>query len=454
MGKIKSFEIVFENNKSVFFPGDNVTGKCVLELRGGELKLNHIKMSMRGVAKVHWTESRSTGNRLGAHTEHFSSEIEYFSKKQLLYRNSGTLVIFKESAVAIETNRYLWLENTENGEFVLTDGIHEFSFCLQLPTSYVSCVYFTIFIKIFISGISTSFEGKYGNVRYWLKAEIEKPWSFNNKTKKAFTVIKKIDINKREYLIPVANSAEKSLCCWCCKSGPISLYARTDRKGYCPGESIAITASFENDSSRTVIPQAIFNQTQTFVAGGKTRCRKTKLSVITGVGIQPRKRGTWNSQLLKIPAVSPSIINCCLIKVDYNLRISLLINGGYNIFVDLPVVIGTVPLRRRSPVYNINQRNLAANHTFPELPPYTFDNSIPNERKLFKISFNQILNIFIIAPPSYAECISGSVDIRDEDEADIMGDTTFTPMYTYVNEYEYQPPPDYSEALADQSFVR
>ena len=29
---------------------------------------------------------------------------------------------------------------------------------------------------------------------------------------------------------------EKTLCCFWCVSGPISLYARIDRKGYCPGE--------------------------------------------------------------------------------------------------------------------------------------------------------------------------------------------------------------------------
>jgi hypothetical protein len=50
-------------------------------------------------------------------------------------------------------------------------------------------------------GISTSFEGKHGSVRYWLKAEMDKPWSFNHKTKKAFTVISPIDINKPEYQV-------------------------------------------------------------------------------------------------------------------------------------------------------------------------------------------------------------------------------------------------------------
>ena len=133
------------------------------------------------------------------------------------------------------------------------------------------------------------------------------------------------------------------------------------------GESIAISAMFENYSSRTVIPYATLHQTQTFFANGKCRARGTKFTVLTGtisavrfvinwVYLQTRKiiggslphyaichtvfqfqalikflvaglpvapgnRATWDAQLLKIPAVSPSIVNCCVIKVDYYVKV-------------------------------------------------------------------------------------------------------------------------------------
>lgn len=398
MGKIKTFEIVLDSNRTVYYPGQQVLGKCVVDLRG-DMKMKTLRIYMRGVAKVHWTESRSTGNRLGAYTEHYNAEIEYFFKRQVLF---GT-------------------DNSDTRE-VLSEGHHEFLFNFQLPSG----------------GISTSFEGKYGSVRYWLKAEMEKPWSFNHKTKKAFTVISPIDINRTEYLMPVENSVEKTLCCWCCTSGPITLYARTDRKGYCPGESIAITADFENHSSRTIIPHATLHQTQTFLAGGKSRSRRCKFTIVTGLAIQPGRTANWDAQLLKIPAVSPSIINCCLIRVDYAVRITLQIPGAYNLSVDLPVVIGTVPLRTRPPHYrNINPQLpeiSGSNETrvtfYPPAPPYSEIDapSAPVE-----------------PPPTYAECVEGSVDITEDDDGDIIGDTRFTPMYAYVHDYNYQPPPAYSE---------
>ncbi|XP_067119695.1 arrestin domain-containing protein 3-like [Centruroides vittatus] len=398
MGKIKTFEIVLDSNKTVYYPGQQVLGKCVVDLRG-DMKMKTLRIYMRGVAKVHWTESRSTGNRLGAYTEHYNAEIEYFFKRQVLF---GT-------------------DNSDTRE-VLSEGHHEFPFNFQLPSG----------------GISTSFEGKYGSVRYWLKAEMEKPWSFNHKTKKAFTVISPIDINRTEYLMPVENSVEKTLCCWCCTSGPITLYARTDRKGYCPGESIAITADFENHSSRTIIPHATLHQTQTFLAGGKSRSRRCKFTIVTGLAIQPGRTANWDAQLLKIPAVSPSIINCCLIRVDYAVRITLQIPGAYNLSVDLPVVIGTVPLRTRPPHYRnispqlpeISGTNETRVTFYPPAPPYSEIDapSAPVE-----------------PPPTYAECVEGSVDITEDDDGDIIGDTRFTPMYAYVHDYNYQPPPAYSE---------
>ncbi len=39
---------------------------------------------------------------------------------------------------------------------------------------------------------------------------------------------------------PQAGTKEKTLCCWFCTSGPISLSAKIERKGYTPGKSVTI----------------------------------------------------------------------------------------------------------------------------------------------------------------------------------------------------------------------
>ncbi|WAQ97737.1 ARRD3-like protein [Mya arenaria] len=404
MGKLKSFQIILSENKTVFHPGGKIMGKVIVELKG-DMKMRSLRIFMRGVAKVHWTESRSTGSRLGSYTEHYNAEVEYFFKRQVLFGGE-----------------------VSEGRDTLTEGRHEFKFHFDLP----------------MGGIATSFEGKHGSIRYWLKAEMDKPWSFNTKTKKAFTVISPIDINKPEYQVCVESSVEKTLCCWLFTSGPISITARTDRRGYCPGESIAISAEFDNLSKRTVIPYATLYQTQTFFASGKSRIRKTKFTVLTGLPVGPGTRGSWDSQLLKIPPVSPSIINCCVMKVDYFVKVALHIPGAYNLTIHLPIIIGTVPYRggphsyADSRFFHEAQALLAAAAYLdvPNPPPYreTITPPPPFED-----------------PPTYVESVGGAVNLWDDDDDDNtspennMGDLTYTPMYTYV--YNYRPPPRYSDVV-------
>jgi len=51
MGKVRYFAIVFNNDKTVYHPGEQVTGQCLLELKA-DMKMRALHMFMRGVAKV------------------------------------------------------------------------------------------------------------------------------------------------------------------------------------------------------------------------------------------------------------------------------------------------------------------------------------------------------------------------------------------------------------------
>ena len=47
----------------------------------------------------------------------------------------------------------------------------------------------------------TSFEGKHGSIRYWVKVKLHRPWCTVRKIKKEFTVIEPIDINTPALLV-------------------------------------------------------------------------------------------------------------------------------------------------------------------------------------------------------------------------------------------------------------
>lgn len=384
MVKLKDFHIVLDYNKNVYSAGETVSGHVAVDLRG-DMKIRGIRIYMRGLAKVHWSESRGGGHQTGSYTKYYDAEEEYFYMRQVLFGKD---------------------EHEGGSNPILRTGHHELRFTFQIPCGRVA----------------TSFEGKYGRIRYWLKAEIDKPWGFNSKTKRAFTVIDHIDINTQSLLTPQTGYQEKTVCCGLCVAGNISMSIRTDRKGYCPGESIAISAEFQNGSSRRLKPRATLYQHTTFYADGKSRSVRNAVASLQGSTIRGRRTEPWNNKLLKIPPITPTLSNCGIIRLEYFLTICLDITGAMNLYLPLPVVVGTVPLR--APPYSPFDP-LSVNMEFPAMyqPPPVLE-----------------------APPSYAECVFGGVDIRDdEDDPETTGDMMFTPMYTYVNNYEFrQPPPPYS----------
>ena len=75
----------------------------------------------------------------------------------------------------------------ESGERVeLGAGDHVFPFRFQIPTK----------------PLPHAFEGKYGNIRYKVKARIDRPWRFDHKTERLFSIVGiPVDLNS---LIPSA----------------------------------------------------------------------------------------------------------------------------------------------------------------------------------------------------------------------------------------------------------
>jgi hypothetical protein len=61
---------------------------------------------------------------------------------------------------------------------VLPAGEHSFLFSMTLPNH-----------------LPSSFEGKYGYVRYTVKATLNRPWKFDHEVKAAFTVLLHLDLN-------------------------------------------------------------------------------------------------------------------------------------------------------------------------------------------------------------------------------------------------------------------
>lgn len=84
MGKLKAFRITLLSEEPAYYPGEPVNGKCEVEVSEGEFSFRSLTVSLRGFSRVHWTESRNVGARLGPYTQHFMSDSEYLRERKIL----------------------------------------------------------------------------------------------------------------------------------------------------------------------------------------------------------------------------------------------------------------------------------------------------------------------------------------------------------------------------------
>ncbi|XP_078527067.1 arrestin domain-containing protein 2-like [Lissotriton helveticus] len=384
--KVKRFLLTLDcpepGSQPVFSGGDTVTGRVLLELEA-EVRVESVKLHAQGLARVHWTESRSA-NSNAAYSQNYVDEVVYLDHQEALLRTDNEALT------------------------ILQPGKHEYPFTFQLPEDVV-----------------TSFEGKHGSVSYWVKAKLHRPWAPVRKAKVDLTVVQPIDVNTPALLAPQAVTKEKSAHAWHCHLGQVSVNAKTDRKGYTPGEVIPIFAEIDNNTSKVVVPKAAIIQTQTFVARGTTKQKKTIVATMVGEAVAPRKRETWHGRALKVPPLCPSITQCRIIRVEYALKVCVEIPSSSTLLLELPLVIATIPLRAvgsptsdTSSQYTVNLDWLRG--TTPELPE---------------------------PPPEYAAIVSDDdceytmpPRLHDRFSGPLEG-----PFYAYLQEFRNRPPPLYSE---------
>ena len=292
----------------------------------------------------------------------------------------------------------------------LPAGRHEFPFSFQLPISLV-----------------TSFEGKHGSVRYSIKATLHRPWVPARCARKVFTVIEPVDINTPALLEPQAGAREKVARSWYCTRGLVSLSAKIDRKGYTPGEVIPIFAEIDNGSTRAVQPRAALVQTQTFMARGARKQKRAVVASVDGEPVGPNRRALWPGRALRIPPVGPSILQCRVLSVDYSLKVFVDIPGSSKLLLELPLVIGTVPL------HPLGSRSASVGSRASFLQDWGLCTMMDRPE----------------APPEYSEVVRESQLVcASPGPSSLLHDlgvTTEGPYFACLQEFRYCPPPLYSE---------
>ncbi|PAV88352.1 hypothetical protein WR25_07589 [Diploscapter pachys] len=429
----ENLAIEFTNNpQGVFYPGSMLEGVILLNL-DEPLKVRHITVCADGRARNYWScsESRTVSDGNGG-TKTESHSVPYSA--EVIYANGSSL---------------LWQSPTDSS--YLPAGNHRFSFIFQIP---VNC--------------PPSFEGSgYGCIRYKIHVEVDRPWRFNKRCQRLFTVSPVFDLNTiPQCAIPMMTSKVEKTGIILFRKGAISLECRLPKQGFVPGEAIVAECTVDNASSKPVhLAKAKVIQNAHFIAyrhgsGSATfynghhksfhesrSSSRVLVSTEQALQIPPKSKGSF---VIKLPIVSTvSSFNCCPItKVEYSFSVKVQSEAMLSNTVEnqLPLIIGTVPLQFQAVAAPAPNAIPSVYPTLPQNGGTPSSSSSSNNGSVYPsapgVEYPQPgaqappLPGWI-APPSYEEALYGNEKPPASEELD-----GFLPRYPVYNLSNAQPQTD------------
>lgn len=383
---MRTLTVVVDNLQQVYFPGQQVTGRVTLNI-DEELKVRKITFKFRGYSDVHWSETRRSKN--GSRTVHYRNHETYFENNMVLF-------------------------GAEQGEAKLSPNSYTYPFCVQIPL-----------------GVPSSYEAHIGRVRYVLSASVDRPWAFDMHAKHMITVMDPLDLNTMPQLMNGAEKTDqKTLCCLCCESDPIMAHVKVDRQGFVAGEAIPFSAEIDNKSDRVMTcSKASLIMEVKYIARSKTRTVRNVINQMLHGQIDGGGTDVWMGEKLHIPAVPPSYLKGCnIIDIRYYLAIIVDPSGlGFDLYVPLEVVIGSIPLASIAQLHGL---------TLPSAPPPPYPGPGAEAPPLGAPEglYSDKAMPAALPQTTFAESAMGRVNTKDEDDTEhTSGNTEYAPVYTYYN---------------------
>lgn len=284
MGKLQEFDITFTNGKVVYSPGESITGTVNITT-GTSLQYKAIKVNCLGSCGV---SNKMNDTSWAVEEQYFSSTLSVADK--------GTLAA----------------------------GEHSFPFQFLIPAS-----------------APTSFEGPFGKIVYRVRAVIDTPrFSKDYKAQRPFYLLNLLNLNEVPDIEQPSDAVTtKKFSYLLVKTGTLMLKARSDLRGYTPGQIIKLATEIHNKSGKDTgwvlasLIQKVTYKTKRAVFDLRT------IAEVEGAGVKAGKHAEWREQIIVPPLPQSGLAGCSLIEIDYFIQVSL---KSPEVLVTLPIYIGNV----------------------------------------------------------------------------------------------------------------
>ncbi|XP_028836673.1 arrestin domain-containing protein 3-like isoform X2 [Denticeps clupeoides] len=188
-----------------------------------------------------------------------------------------------------------------------------------------------------IGNMPSSFKGAHGKIVYGLEAKMKRPWKLSRNEKCTITFVSRHTEDMAQLMCPQFGSIDKKMKLF--TSGTASLKAETDKKAYVQGEMLRVTTAIENSSSRDLKPKFKLEQKISFIASSSTKNSWGSIFKDSGQPVPSKSQQTMTREF-KLPAdLTPTIMHCKIIKVEYTLKVYLDVPYASDPEVLFPLVI-------------------------------------------------------------------------------------------------------------------
>ncbi|SPP84084.1 arrestin domain-containing protein 17 [Drosophila guanche] len=333
-------EISFDNNRHGTFYAGQLVGGCVTLKSDKPKEVQAILLKVVGYSITKWSE-KSLGS-----TKQYAGREDYLS-----------------------SNTYLLGSEQNNNRHIIQAGVHNYNFSCQLPYQCPS-----------------SFEGRYGCIRYIVKVLLIRPWKYDQAYTTGFTVLKMMDLNFETPQLRLAAHSEgyRTFCCGPCKTDPLKLELNLPQAGYVPGQKIPVTVVVVNNSSVAVSELRLsLVMLIRYFSLSPDHARVERIIISRAKGDAVLKQCTRSLTIdLPVPSTPPTCVELSnLIQIAYQVEVEALVKSlREEQLMIMPVTIGTMPLAVSGIVVQQPPRR-SARYDSPadELPVVTALGSVPND---------------------------------------------------------------------------